>query len=120
MIKSVKIGKTELVNLTPHEILYFQKDGNVITIFPSGKILRIDEEIVTKKGEDVVIAEKKFIPKEVRKFTKKQNRFYIVSLPTLFFAQREDFIAPDTNLGAVRDQTGKIRGIKFFCKIQKS
>ncbi|RLG11485.1 hypothetical protein DRN73_05305 [Candidatus Pacearchaeota archaeon] len=119
MIKSVKVGKIELVNLTPHEIVLFSKDGTVTTIFPSGRVLRIDEKIVKEKENDVKIVEKEFIPKEVSKFPKKENRYYIVSLPTLFFANRDDFIAPDTNFGAVRDQMGKIIGIKFFCKIKK-
>lgn len=115
----VIINGVEFVNLTPHEIVLFL-DEKAIAIPSDGK-LRLKEH-------DMTVDESPF-PLVVRRFSlpddfpePKEGRMFIVSLPLLLMLkmsgiERDDFVAPDTGSGAVRDDKGRISGTKQFIKV---
>ena len=104
---------TDLVNLTPHDINYFQEDGSIITIKPTGKLPRLDKDIIdTQNINGVKISYARFdgsisLPAQF------PNRFYIVSLVVALSALRSDLIVPDT----VRDESGKVIGCDGFTRL---
>lgn len=107
----------ELINLTPHEITLVRKDGEKVVIPPSGKVARVrveQKEVGEIDGFPVVqseFGEVEGLPEE------REGVIYIVSFPVLQALQgtRSDVVAPDTSpQGAVRDEQGRIIGVKRF------
>ena len=127
------------INLTPHPITLVTEEGK-IEIPPSGEVLRVAEERkVLEKEElveevlykDITIGEKAFRNEHElyeylkEKFNVNENgRVYvIVSLPALLSLKAKGFareyqnylmVAPDTSRRAVRDEQGRIVGVKGF------
>jgi hypothetical protein len=118
---------TKFVNLTPHKIVLYCKDGSTIEIEPSGKVFRLEERdrvIANVEGIDIV-AREFVIPTEVKSYFDDPRAVYIVSLPALMaLATLEKahpelmdiswIVAPDTGSGAVRDEQGRIIGTRRF------
>ena len=121
---------TKFVNLTPHKIALYRKDGSTIEIEPSGKVFRLEERdrvIANVEGIDIV-AREFVIPTEVKSYFDDPRAVYIVSLPALMaLATLEKahpelmdiswIVAPDTGSGAVRDEQGRIIGTRRFIVI---
>ena len=107
----------KVVNLTPHEVKIIGEDGEVKAVFPpSGKVARVSVQRV-QAGEinGVPVYANKF--GEVENLPEPQpNTVYIVSLLVLQACpDRRDLVAPDTSpQGAVRDEQGRIIGVRGF------
>jgi hypothetical protein len=112
----------KLVNLTPHEINIYSQSGQgiVLSIPPSGVVCRVSvkSEIVGKVNGVPV---RKVTYGDVEGLPEPQpNTIFIVSTFVLLAlkdkgVQRPDLVSTDTNPdSAIRDQQGKIIGIKYF------
>lgn len=107
-----------VINLTPHAVRLVREDGTEKSYPPSGEVARvIVQDRVAGELDDAPI-----LYGEVRNVTgvpeKKEDTVYIVSHFVLQNSQRQDLIAPDTN-DAVRDDAGKILGVRGWRKIMK-
>jgi len=106
-----------MINLTPHEVKIFDDQNNIIATFPpSGQVARVS----VKRQK---VGEVNGIPIYANKFGEVQNlpppqpdTVYIVSILVLQACpQRSDLVAPDTTpAGAIRDEQGKIIGVRGF------
>ncbi|MCD6348207.1 MAG: hypothetical protein J7L91_01100 [Candidatus Korarchaeota archaeon] len=111
--------KGELVNLTPHEIALYV-DGEVIKIPPSGKVARLETEkelefALEVQGSEVLVRRVKY--KEVNGLPEPRDGiFYITSLAVAQAVHRNDIIVPDTS-DAIRDEKGRILGVKGFIRV---
>lgn len=93
-----------LVNLTPHAI-NLEKDGEILTIEPSGIVTRVEmvnsksteEEFVTNATALAIID----LPKP------QENTYFITSMIVAQATERKDVLAPDTN-NATRNESGHI------------
>lgn len=112
----------ELVNLTPHDIVIYDEDGETVktVIKASGEVARVT--VVRKK-----VGEINGIPVYKNTFGKvdglpkpKRGTYYIVSILVqqavrAHGSKRKDLLSPDTTPeGVVRDKNGKIIGVKNF------
>jgi len=121
--KRIQADGVEVVNLTPHDI-HVWKDGKVVGTFPrSGKVARLREqyqrvdevlgvEVVERKYEAVEVVSKDGKVEELPPVRK--GVFYLVSALVLAAVARPDLLAPDTGVGAVRDDKGRIVGTRRF------
>jgi hypothetical protein len=119
---SVNLEK-KIVNLTPHEVTVYDADGNIVLrIPPSGLVARVsakEVQIGTINGVPVLKTEYGDVENLP---APQENTVYVVSLLVLqaLKAQgvsRTDVVAPNTGpgpLGAVRDQQGRILGVRSF------
>ena len=111
----------KVVNLTPHEVKVLDENGNVVATFPpSGQIARVKTSR-EKVGEINGIPVFKTVFGKVEDLPESQpDTVYIVSLLVLQACpDRHDLVAPDTSpQGAVRDEQGRIIGVKGFQIIQ--
>ena len=113
----------DLVNLTPHAINVELKDKTVISIPPSGRVLRLDED---EKEVAEYVVKKKYSIKDSVYETLDEEKTYIVSIILLPYLKKDilgsdwvfrhyDFLAPDTGIkSAVRDSEGRIIAVKRF------
>jgi hypothetical protein len=112
------------VNLTPHAVTVYRKDGSSFTIEPSGKVFRLKEQdVVTANIDGVDIVRRQFYidPEDLELFNDPQA-VYIVSLPALMGLAKVTepnlsqftIVAPDTGTGAIRDGKGNIVGTRRF------
>ena len=109
-----------LVNLTPHEVVILDSSNNVVLrLPPSGTVARVatrEEVVGTLNGIPVV----KTTYGDVEGLPAPQpGVVYIVSLLVLqaLAGKRSDLVAPNTSptpLGAVRDNQGRIVGVRSF------
>lgn len=94
----------ELVNLTPHTLNIQAMNGEIISIPPSGKVARIEEE--TKEGDSiegisthwVVLCRMKDTPPWI------EGRYYITSKLVAQVLNRGDVFSPGP---LVRDEQGR-------------
>lgn len=116
---SKKGGVMELVNLTPHEVMIVDDDGNVkVTITPSGVVARArqTDEIVGEvmvDGQAVTLVESVF--GEVEDLPEPtEGVAYIVSFITVSAARAHGRPTGDllTTSGPVRDAEGRIIGCR--------
>lgn len=112
-VEAVKVNGVTLVNLTPHDVNYYVDGNQAFTVPNSGlPAIRLPEENVnvhTKYGMEFtskVYTEAQNLP------NKQDGVLYIVSKMVLDAVNRNDFIAPDTGDGAVRDVDGTVTGRK--------
>jgi hypothetical protein len=117
------LEKMKLINLTQHDIVvYDQSNNEVLRVPPSGVVARVQstEELV---GYMNGIPLFRALYGEVQGLPEPQeNTVYIVSQLVLQALkekgiQRTDVMAPNTNPGpngAVRDQQGRIVGVRSF------
>jgi hypothetical protein len=117
------LQNVKLVNLTPHEITVFDQNGNeVLRVPPSGITARVnptENQVGYINGVPVY----KVTYGDIQNLPEPQeNTVYIVSQIVLQALQakgiqRQDVVAPNTGpgpMGAVRDQQGRIVGVKSF------
>jgi len=111
------------VNLTPHEIVLHKPDGTTVSFPPSGQVARVFEHpqrastwhrhdhpvrVIYPGGRVEGLPES---PGEAF------HTIYIVSALIAMDPSvrgRNDVVAPDTGLGAIRDDFGKIIGTQNF------
>jgi len=107
--KRLQAEMTIMVNLTPHDI-HVWKDGKIVKTFPkSGKVARVRESYKkVRELRGIPIVELSYEDVEVVNEIGKIER-----LP-LDAARRVDMVAPDTGVGVVRDDKGRILGTKRF------
>ena len=107
-----------LINLTPHDITIFLPNGEKITIPKSKEVARLVTEFVNVGNiNGVPVVKTEF--KEIIGLPKPHpGVIYIVSTLVAQAAAklgRRDVIAPDTSpQGAVKDENGRIIGVKRF------
>lgn len=106
------------VNLTPHDVKVFAEGADPLVIKPSGQVARCAElpgvpeetRTVSFNGVSVTIRKQRFGP--VTGLPDAQDGvIFITSGMVKERANRDDVVAPDTSLGAVRDAGGRIEGV---------
>lgn len=121
-------GEVKVVNLTPHEIVVFSQDGVELARYPaSGTVARVttSEKVVGELGNVPLVkteyGEVVGLPEEPEPET-----YYVVSIlvaqaiqsnPELYSKFKGRILVPNTSptpLGVVRDEQGRIRGVKSF------
>ena len=105
----------KIINITPHPVTLVKVDGTKKTYPPSGTVARVkvgDEVVDVLDGAPVRQG-------QVVGFTDlpepQPDTVYIVSLFVLQHANRDDFVAPDTE-NAIRDEDGQIIAVKGWRK----
>ena len=110
--------KTKIVNLTPHSI-NLVTEGGTLTIPPSGTVARVSsvQQVVREievDGVKIPVVETQF--GQVEGLPEPQEGvLFVVSSLVAQAVTREDVVSPNTAptpLGAVRDDDGRITGIK--------
>ena len=108
-IPCYKQGNIVLVNMTPHEIRYYGRE--LLCIPPSGlPPIRLEEKNEGSFVKEGLSFTRKRYKEAENLPSKKEGVYFIVSKMVLDATQREDFIAPDTGDGAVRDVDGSETG----------
>jgi hypothetical protein len=115
-----EVKQVKLVNLTPHEVVIYDVNNNVVLrVPPSGQVARVTtEERVIGAINGVPLV--KTVYGEVQGLPEPEpGTVYIVSLLVLqaMAGRRSDLVAPNTSptpLGAVRDEQGRILGVRSF------
>ena len=105
----------KLINLTPHDLIIF-KDGSKTIIPASGKVARVSS-VDTPRGDiDGIPVVARGFGDVVDLPAPQDGVIYIVSVMVLsaLAGKRDDVVAPDTGAGAVRDDSGRIVGVKGF------
>ena len=117
-----KGGRMNIVNLTPHPLNLCDEKGEVKTVIPaSGRVARIEVEqrvvgyVERPEGKKwpVVTSDVgriKGLPKPSAGSLYVVSLFVLANLP----AGRSDVIAPDTGKTCVRDDAGRIVGVRQF------
>lgn len=108
----------QLINLTPHTVTIVDEESRkILEVPPSGQVARVEvmrEPVGTLNGVPLVhnrYGDVQGLPEP------REGTVYIVSLVVLQALQgkRNDVVAPDTSpAGAVRDEEGRIIGVKAF------
>ncbi|MGI9951405.1 hypothetical protein V3F56_03500 [Moorellaceae bacterium AZ2] len=104
-----------LINMTPHPVNICSETGDiVVTIPPSGQVLRLPE-VTTPAGEvDGIPVVRKSLDPATDLPPEKEGVYYIVSLPAAQALRRRDFLVPDD---LVRDEQGRVIGCRRFATI---
>ena len=111
----------KFINLTSHSIDIYRDNRKVLSIEPSGVILRVP--IVKSRNTTINSFPLYTIKYKLPNLPKpEKNTYYIVSTTVLQVMKingihRDDIIAPDTD-EPVRDRNGKIIGVKGFVRIR--
>ena len=107
-----------LKNYTPHTITVFDKLGNKLGDLPSEGVTRVKEK--TKNTSHFVLGSVE-VPLVTKTYTEveglpepENETLCVVSMMVLNASDRTDLIAPDTGEGVVRDENGRILGVKQF------
>jgi hypothetical protein len=117
----------KFINLTPHPITIFPKEGEPITVPPSGKVFRLeetDEYFGTLDGIELIVRSLS-LPQNWWEFFKDadEETLYLVSLAVVMTLHQTPIAgllpyvhiaAPDTGSEAVRDEQGRIIGTKHL------
>lgn len=109
-----------LINLTPHDLTVYLADGTTLTIPPSGMVARVAQEYVSVG--DLDLGGGLAVPLVATQYGAIQGLpdpvdgvFYITSAlvaQAAWSQGRKDVLAPDTGAGAVRDDQGRIVGVR--------
>ena len=104
-----------IVNLTPHDVIVVDENGNTIKVFPKSKTptrCSVSREVIGKVGGyplyKSVFGAVENLP------TPKKGRFYIVSRLVAEAVKRNDLLIPDDT---VRDNEGRIIGCRGFSRL---
>lgn len=102
-----------LKNYTPHEVVIFNNNGDVVLSLPSIGVARVTSQSLPKTEIDgipvveTVFGEVSGLPEPEDGTFYIVSQFVIAALPT-----RTDLLRPDTGPTCVRDADGKIIGVK--------
>lgn len=112
------------VNLTPHPVVVYKENGEVLEIPPEGVPFRLKEEDqVIETVDGIPVTGRRYSISELPPAFYDSDNIVIVSLPVLLLlallAEEPPalVVAPDTGKGAVRDEKGNIVGTKGFITI---
>lgn len=105
----------ELINLTPHPLKIHTTDG-IKTIEPSGSIARVTSQEENAGDIDGIPVLRRKTGEPTGIPAPQKDTIYIVSSLVLAATDRPDVVAPDTGSGAVRDDQGRIQGVRGFVK----
>lgn len=102
----------EFINLTPHTITIFDAGKNIIKEIPaSGTLARIETKVDLTGEIDGIQTVETYLGDISGVAEYQEGVYQIVSMPVAQVLQdRRDILAPDTGLGAVRDEAGRILG----------
>lgn len=101
-----------IINCTPHPIIWVKEDGEKVVFEVSGIIPRVSSDIVATDDPMFVrqvLGEVEGLPEP------KENTMYIVSALVFGATDRQDVIAPNT-IKAIRDEKGFIIGVPNFIR----
>lgn len=113
------MSQTEIINLTPHNIVVYNETGEtILEVFPpSGEIARASEynDTIEMKVNGIPVVKKSY-GNPVNLPVAQKGVHFIVSGPVLEGAQeRTDLLCPDTGPDSVvRDREGNILGVRRF------
>lgn len=107
----------KIINLTPHPVVVVGANNNevVLTVPPSGTVLRLPEVIAPAGEIQGVPIVRKVLDPAAQLPPREEGTFYIVSLPVAQAARRDDFLVPDD---LVRDEKGQVIGCRRFGVVQ--
>lgn len=112
------MGNVSFMNLTPHDVKIVVAEGQEVVIKPSGAIARCTEVPMNKSETRTVVFNgaaitlRKQVWSDVVGLPDPQDGvLYIVSGIVRDRVKRDDVVAPDTSLGAVRDDSNRIVGV---------
>jgi hypothetical protein len=107
------MSKIKIINLSPHDLVIYKGDNKINTI-PSSGNARVEEE-KTKTGEiNGVPVYKKSYSKVKGLPTEQEDTYYYVSSLVAANSDRDDLLVPGE---FVRDENGRIFGIKSFAQL---
>ena len=112
-------GKVRWVNLTPHPINVVVDGEEVLYVPPSGTVVRLvilyddDGEV---GGVPVVIA-RGGIPEGVMPDPRSGTFYLVSSLVAAALPGRDDVLAPDTGVSAIRDCRGRVTAVTRLQRI---
>jgi len=110
--------EVKLVNLTPHEIVVLRDDWE-LHIPPSGTVARCETKRVVignlnVDGHSVPVNKTTFGKVDGLPAPAKDTLYIVASLVAQAVSNRDDLIIPDDS---VRDDKGRIIGVKSFAKV---
>ena len=111
--------KSEIINLTPHEINVISEDGTIKMSFPSEGIARASQKMVVVGSlNNIELVSIKFGETEDLP-EPQEGRFFIVSMVTANAAKAEGRTTSDLLVTAdpVRDDAGRIIGCRRFALV---
>jgi len=107
----------KLINLTPHNVVIVDEQGNVILdIPPSGQVARVRVK-QTPTGEvcGIPVVQTTFEGVENLPGPREGVIYVVSSMVAQVVSGRQDVVAPDTSPeSVVRDEDGRIVGVKRF------
>jgi len=116
----------EILNCTPHPIVYRMGDGNDLSFAPSGTIPRVSVEeipagqVYIQKPESIgafYVETAKVETGEVTGLPDEENGVLVLVSGMVFAAtNRQDVIAPDTGKSAIRNEKGQIVAVTRFLR----
>ena len=113
-VEAVKVDGIVLVNMTPHEVSYYKDNEKAFSVPVSGlPAIRLPEQNCGTYALGGMCFTRKEYTKAQNLPNKQEGVLYIVSKMVLDAVQREDFVAPDTGSGCVRDGV-KIMGTPYW------
>lgn len=105
----------KIINLTPHELVIFNSEGEQIKRIPSSGVVRVKEE-------NTEIGELFGIPIYKKEYTESEglpdpvpNTYYFVSIIVAQANKNRNDLLLSSDL--VRDENGRILGCKSFAKL---
>lgn len=112
----------KIINMTPHTVaVYNQSETELLGNYPSAGVIRLETQKKFVKHElssEVPVCRVKRTKADLSDVPEEKGTYYIVSaLVQEAHPERLDFIAPNTSqdtAGAVRDDQGRIIGVKSF------
>jgi len=116
------VTRTKFINLCPHPIHLVGENGAVVTFAESGTVARVDIR-KTKKQVTVEVAEGVYLNMEVTEVEHaevvglpepQEGVIYLVSSYVAQYTKRPDCICPNTDSTAIKDENGKIIGVRGF------
>lgn len=105
-----------LINCTPHPIVFVQGDGNKTIFPPSGVVPRVSVNSIPIEPSPLPYPVVREVMGKVENLPEFRADQVLIVSRLVFEASpdRQDLIAPDTGAGAVRDGNNRIVGVTRF------
>jgi hypothetical protein len=101
-----------IINLTPHAIVLQSKDGQRTEYPPSGKVVRVVQELNKVKEVNGVDVEWVTFGRPIDLPPPQPNTYYVVSMPVAQQCNgRDDLLCPNTSR-AIRNDKGEIIAVE--------
>lgn len=105
------MSEAEIVNLTPHTIRIYLDSTQVVTLPTSGEIARLPTFQIETDPLGLIPVVRTVYGKIEGLPEPKPGVVYVVSSLVARAAKREDVLAPDTGITALKDPSGRIKGV---------